>query len=135
MLPNLDKFVKKLHILTIATMGDELKCANSFYAYDTLNSALIIAGSSSSEHIKSALKNSKVAGTIFRNTKIVTKIKGLQFEGIFRLANEKEKKIYFSRYPFAKAIKPEIFTIEIEYAKFTNNKLKFAHKEIWKKES
>lgn len=130
---NFDKFIMENEILTICVIAENLPyCANSFYAYDSLNSALIIAGSSSSKHIKFGLEKS-VSGTIFVDTKKIKAIKGLQFLGVLKRANLKEKKLYYKKFPFALLHKGEIFTILISWAKFTDNSLKFGHKEIWQR--
>lgn len=130
---NFDKFIMENEILTICVIAENLPyCANSFYAYDSLNSALIIAGDSSSKHIKFGLEKS-VSGTIFVDTKKIKAIKGLQFLGVLKRANLKEKKLYYKKFPFALLYKGEIFTILISWAKFTDNSLKFGHKEIWQR--
>ncbi|QKF64104.1 hypothetical protein [Campylobacter corcagiensis] len=130
---NFDKFIMENEILTICVIAENLPyCANSFYAYDSLNSALIIAGSSSSKHIKFGLEKS-VSGTIFVDTKKIKAIKGLQFLGVLKRANLKEKKLYYKKFPFALLHKGEIFTVLISWAKFTDNSLKFGHKEIWQR--
>lgn len=130
---NFDKFIIENEILTLCVVNQKLPyCANSFYAYDSLNSAFIIAGSSSSKHIKFGLEKA-VSGTIFTDTKKIKAIKGLQFCGHLKKANLSEKKLYYKRFPFALLHKGEIFTLLVSWAKFTDNSVKFGYKEIWER--
>ena len=44
MVDSFDKFIDENEVLTLCVVANEEPyCANSFYAYDSLNSALIIA--------------------------------------------------------------------------------------------
>ena len=132
MTQNLDKFVTKMHLLSLCVMHEGLPYPSSaFYAYNEKNSNLIIAGDSKTTHIKAIELCDKVAVTIALDTKIVGKIKGVQILGGMRKARKEEEKIYFKKYPYSLALKPEIWTIEINYAKFTDNTLGFGKKEIW----
>ncbi|NLK66001.1 MAG: hypothetical protein GX282_00775 [Campylobacteraceae bacterium] len=135
MTQNLDKFVTKMHLLSLSVIHENAPYpSNAFYAYDKEGSNLIVAGESKTTHIKVLKENNRVAVTIALDTKIVGKVQGVQILGTMREANDSEKKIYFKRYPYALAMKPEIWTIEINYAKFTDNTLGFGNKEIWERE-
>ena len=59
---------------------------------------------------------------------MVGKIQGVQFTGVFKAANEAEKKAYFKRFPYAIAMTPSLWSIEIGYLKFTDNTLGFGKK-------
>lgn len=61
-------------------------------------------------------------------TKLIGKIQGVQFTGMFREATEVEKKAYFKRFPYALAMQPVLWGIEITYLKFTDNTLGFGKK-------
>ena len=122
-------FLNKHHLLTLATSCDNIPyCASCFYAFKEDEALLIIASETKTRHIQEALKNSTIAGTIALETNIIGKIQGAQFIGTFRSIKEDEKKIYFKRFPYAIAMKPLLWAIEIEYLKFTDNTLGFGKK-------
>lgn len=123
-----------MHILSLCVCKNNLPyCASAFYAYDEINSVLIFAGDKKTNHIKIALENSNISGIIHLDTKIVGKIKGIQFLGKFKEADENQKKLYFKRFPYAAVLKPAIWCVEINWAKFTNNKAVFGKKMIWQR--
>lgn len=131
---NFDKFVNSCEVLTLCVVAENAPyCANSFYAYDGDNSCLVIAGNSTSKHIKFGL-NSEISGAIFTDTTKIKSIKGIQFCGILKDADSKDKRLYYKKFPFALLHKGDIFTIEINWAKFTDNSVKFGFKEIWQRQ-
>lgn len=122
-------FIRKHHILNLCVIeNDEPYCATCFYAFDKKNLNFIIASSSSSRHIKASLLNPNISGAIALETKQISKIQGLQFKGKIQISNESEKKLYLKTYPFSLALKPEIWTICISWAKLTDNNLGFGKK-------
>jgi uncharacterized protein YhbP (UPF0306 family) len=72
-------------------------------------------------------------------TETVGKIQGLQFCGTMMepCENLKAKAIaaYLKRFPYAILSGTPLWLIEITYTKFTNNRLGFGKKLIWKKNS
>ncbi|MCD8212877.1 MAG: hypothetical protein LUC34_02290 [Campylobacter sp.] len=127
------KFINKMHLLSLCVI-DECGLpypASCFYAFDELNLALIVAASSKTKHIKALKQNNNVAGTIALDTKIVGKIEGLQFRAKMIAADERERNLYFRRFFYAVAMKPEIWSIKLEWIKFTDNTLGFGKKIIW----
>lgn len=129
-----DKFLKKMHLLSLAVLHENTPYSCScFYAYDENLKIFVVACDSETTHIKAILANSGVSGTVALDTKIVGKIKGVQFKGVMKKANENESEIYFDKFPFAKAIKPELWSIEILWIKFTDNTLGFGKKIIWER--
>lgn len=122
-------FLKKHHLLTLATCNENVPyCASCFYAFDDQHATFIIATETKTRHGKEALDNTHVAGTIALETKIVGKIQGVQFTGLFRKASKEEEKRYLKRFPFAMAMQPSLWSIDIHYLKFTDNTLGFGKK-------
>jgi len=122
-------FLKKHHLLTLATCKDNLPyCASCFYAFHEQSTTLVIATDEKTRHGHEALENAHVAGSVALETKLVGKIQGVQFTGVFREAHETEKKAYFKRFPYALAMQPVLWGIEIKYLKFTDNTLGFGKK-------
>ncbi|QKF91574.1 hypothetical protein [Campylobacter sp. CCUG 57310] len=126
------KFISKMHLLSLAVISEAKPYAAScFYAFDRENFSLIVAGDDKTTHIKALEISSEVAGTIALDTKIVGNIKGVQFKGVMSNASEDERKIYFKRFPYALAMNPQIYAINLNWIKFTNNALSFGKKIEW----
>ena len=122
-------FIKKHHVLSLCTCKDSIPyCANCFYVFDALHVSFVIATDAKTRHGREALANAHVAGTIALETKIIGKIQGVQFTGLFKEASKEESKAYFKRFPYALAMLPALWSIEIDYLKFTDNTLGFGEK-------
>ncbi|MBN1181780.1 MAG: pyridoxamine 5'-phosphate oxidase family protein [Bacteroidales bacterium] len=127
------KFIKKHHVLTLATSGDNLPyCASCFYAYNKDNNQIVFTSDVKTKHMQDALKQPVVAGTIALETKIIGKIQGIQFRGILSEAVEKkQRQTYLKRFPFAILADTKLWIIQLTYIKFTDNRLGFGKKLIW----
>lgn len=122
-------FIAKHHVLTIATSFKNTPwVASCFYVFDAKSIRFIIASSPETRHLSQALKNPKIAGNIYLETKEIGKIEGLQFSGELQKAKAKEKKLYFSSYPYALALQPNIWALHVSYMKLTDNRLGFGKK-------
>jgi len=123
------EFIKEHHLLTLATCKESLPyCANCFYAYDEKNSRFIIASDEKTQHIKNTLLNNSIAGTIALETKEVGLIRGVQFTGVIKKAKTREKALYIKTFPFAIALNPTLWSLHVNYIKFTDNRLGFGKK-------
>ena len=127
----IQNYIKEHHLLTLAVCDEKNPyCANCFYAY--LDKSLIVASDIDTKHIKMALLNPNVAGTISKETKNIGKIQGIQFVASLKMdISFSEKEVYFKRFPFAKFHKPLLWTIKLKFIKFTDNTLGFGKKLIW----
>jgi uncharacterized protein len=122
-------FIKKHHVLTLCTCKDNLPhCSSCFYAFDEEKFIFIFASDKKTTHIQNALQNPICAANIHLETKEVGKIQGLQIRGILKKATKKESLFYLKIYPFALALKPKLWSLHVEYLKFTDNKLGFGKK-------
>lgn len=130
-LEKIHKFIKKHHLLNLATCDGEMVSACAlFYAF--AQNSFVVASSEDTTHIKHIQKNPKVAGSIALETKIVGKIEGLQFRGEFlKLEDAELKSLYLKTYPYAIAMNPTLWQIKVEFFKLTDNKLGFGKKLIW----
>ena len=132
-LEKITTFIAKHHVMSLATT-DTMKpsVCSLFYAYDASKFSFVVASSEDTLHVKNILQNSAVAGNILLETKEVGKIEGLQFEGTMTLLNESSlKKLYFKRFPYALAMMPKLWQIEVKTFKLTDNKLGFGKKIIY----
>lgn len=125
-------FLRAQHVLHLATTHENRPwVATCFYAFDAKEAIFVIASNTNTRHIKEALENAHVAGTVALQTKEVGRIMGVQFEGELEAATGKDKRRYFKAYPFALAMVPTLWRIRITSAKLTNNRLGFGHKEYF----
>ena len=136
----IEAYIKTNKVFTIATSVNDLPyCANCFYVFDVKNKSLIFLSDSSTKHIAEALKNDKVAGSIFNGETTIVKIQGIQFTGEFITPNKNQEEhfyqLYYKKYPFAKAKPSPIWAIQLNWIKMTDNTLGFGKKLLWKSES
>jgi uncharacterized protein YhbP (UPF0306 family) len=133
------RFFKKHHVLTVATTADnEPWCANCFYVYLGDENALVFTTDKETRHGQEFLKNSLVAGSVVLETKIIGKIRGIQFQGIVSEPEgtllDKAKKSYLLRFPVAILMDTHLWLVKLTFIKMTDNRLGFGKKLIWKKE-
>jgi hypothetical protein len=141
--PSIDKhiaeFIDEQTVATVAVIDAKNKpyCFSCFYAFDIANQLLIFKSDVESHHIQLALVNPIVAGSILPDTLNKTKIKGIQFKGIF--LNEEDplielaRKRYYKKYPFAAVMKGNIWVISFNTIKYTDNTLIFGKKMNWQR--
>jgi uncharacterized protein YhbP (UPF0306 family) len=131
-------FLKKHHVMTLSTSVDQQPwCANCFYAFNEVRMLLIFTSDFETRHIKEAMQNSRVAGSVVLETSVVGKIQGIQFSGKLLLPKGEEAKqvnsIYLKRFPFAVLMDTNLWELRIDYAKMTDNRLGFGKKLIWER--
>ena len=134
------RFIKKHHIFTLATAENNLPyCATCFYVYAEQNNTFIFTSEYDTTHIRHAVQHPSVAGTIALETKIIGKIRGIQFTGTIKELREEEliagNKLYLKRFPYAKPFlkNTPFWSIDVNFIKLTDNRLGFANKLIWSK--
>jgi len=128
-LKKLIEFIKEHHLLTLSTCKENIPySASCFYAFFEKEMRFIIASDEKTEHIKNLQENPKFSGVIALETKEVGKIRGIQFRGTMKKACTKEKALYLKTYPYAIALNPTLWSLHVEYIKFTDNRLGFGKK-------
>jgi len=132
-LQKITTFIEQHHVLSLATFsGVQLSVCSLFYAYSKEHNCFVVASSQETQHIQDIQFHKQIAANIFLETKEIGKIKGLQIKGNFLALEESElKHLYFKRFPYALAMNPQLWKIEVEYFKFTDNRLGFGKKLIW----
>lgn len=131
-------FIKNHHVLTIATSVNNIPyCANCFYAYLEDENMFVFTSDNETKHVQDALQNDYVGGSVVLETNVVGKIRGIQFNGRMYLPDEglkqKTHKRYMKRFPFAQLMKTQLWVIELDFIKLTDNRLGFGKKLIWRK--
>lgn len=129
-------FLKENTNFTLATSAYNIPyCANCFYAYAEDKNMLIFKSRIETIHIKQALENRNVAGSITPDRLDPAKIRGIQFRGNFTEPGIELLKlfrmIYYKKFPFAVSFAGDIWAIELTYIKMTDNTLGFGKKIEW----
>jgi hypothetical protein len=127
-------FLSKHHLLSLATSAENRpQSASLFYAYDPERVAFVVASETKTEHIQNVLANNRVSGTVALETAEVGKIEGIQFKGTMHALSHKEGAFYFEKFPYARVMKPQLWQIELEQIKLTDNRLGFGKKLYWQR--
>jgi len=130
------KFFRKHHVLTIASSADNIPwCASCFYVYLEEENALVFTTDLKTRHGREFLRNNSVSGTIALETRIIGKIRGIQFSGNVSepegtLAS-RAKSAYLKRFPVAMLMETRLWVVKISLIKYTDNRLGFGKKLIW----
>ncbi len=130
------EFINEHHVLTLAVSNAEASyCANCFYAFADNENMLIFTSDLETKHIKYAIENKNVSGSIVLETKQIGKIQGVQFVGeIIELKDEilkQSNKLYLNKFPYAILMKTKLWGVKLNFIKFTDNRLGFGKKIIW----
>ncbi len=130
------KFIKSHHVLTLATCVDGCPyVSNMFYAFDDNKFRFVFTSEESTKHIKDTLTNSNVGIGIVLETRIIGKICGFQSTGTISKPIGEElksaKMLYLKRFPYAIAMELELWVVDIDFVKYTDNKLGFGKKLLW----
>jgi uncharacterized protein YhbP (UPF0306 family) len=133
------RFFNKHHVLTIATTaGNEPWCANCFYVYLENENALVFTTDRDTRHGKEFVVNPLVAGSVVLETRIIGRIRGIQFRGIVSEPQgellTKAKRAYLKRFPVAMLMETHLWVVALTHIKMTDNRLGFGKKIVWEKE-
>ena len=127
------KFIKKHHVLTLATVNSEGMpyVANCFYAFDTKRNLFVFTSDLATRHGAELAANSSVALSIVLETRIVGRVQGLQVTGRAERGDDEARKCYIKRFPYAAAADLELWMVEPTMMKLTDNTLGFGKKLVW----
>jgi len=131
-------FIKEHHVLTLATSINNIPyCANCFYVYLEEENMFVFTSDNKTKHVQDAMQNNIVAGSVVLETSVVGKIQGIQFQGKMVLPDGEIKKLanksYMKKYPFAKLMNTQLWILNLNFIKLTDNRLGFGKKLIWEK--
>ncbi len=135
---SIQKFLESQSVFTLATsINNTPYCASCFYAYIAELQLLVFKSDEDTKHIEDALQNSIVAGTVLADKLDKTKIRGVQFTGLFKLPDSsiknKAENAYLLKYPVSALYRGTIWLIELSKIKFTDNTLIFGKKIMWER--
>lgn len=126
-------FIARHHVLTLATATSEGMpyCAACFYAYDKARNVIVFTSDDNTTHAQQMAANSRVACAINLETRVVGKVQGLQICGTVRRGAVEDKMVYIKRFPYAAVAPLNIWVVEPDFMKLTDNTLGFGKKLIW----
>jgi uncharacterized protein len=116
--------------------GGHPYCFTVFFALDTEKQLLYYKSSHNSYHGHVMEEGHRVAGTILPDKLNTLAIKGVQFTGTVLALDDPLSNagpVYYGKFPFAAAMPGEIWTIQLETVKFTDNSLGFGKKVLWRR--
>lgn len=127
------KFIKKHHVLTLATVNGEGMpyVANCFYAFDAKRNLFVFTSDLATRHGAEMAANSSVALSIVLETRIVGRVQGLQVTGRAERGDDEARKCYIKRFPYAAAADLELWMVAPTLMKLTDNTLGFGKKLVW----
>jgi uncharacterized protein YhbP (UPF0306 family) len=130
------KFIRKHHVLTLATVNGEGMpyVANCFYAYDAKRNMLVFTSDTTTRHGAEMAANGRVAISIVLETRVVGRVQGLQIVGTAERGDDEARRSYIKRFPYAAAAPLELWMVRPSMMKLTDNTLGFGKKLIWQSE-
>lgn len=110
---------------------------NCFYVFDEQNYLLFFKSSPSTHHSKLLTKNPHISGTILPAKIDYIALTGIQFMGTVIKENFPgdidPDSVYHKKFPFALVKPGEVWCIQLEMVKMSDNTNIFGSKLIWKK--
>lgn len=122
---------------TVCCVDEEGKpyCFTVFYAFDAQQALLYFKTSANTRHTPLLQQNAAVAGTVHPDKLNAMALKGIQFTGSAlppdAPLSAKAAGVYHKKYPFARAMKGEVWTVQLATVKMTDNTLSFGKKLLW----
>jgi len=114
-------------------------CFNIFYAFDKVERRLYFKSSHNSNHAQYLLQNKTIAGTILPDKLNLFSIRGVQFTGYVTdnpdMVHHHAAEEYHRKFPFALAMPGEVWTIQLETIKMTDNTVGIGKKICWQREN
>ncbi len=127
--PRIVRFIRRHHVLTLATDGPY--CSHAFYCYEPGRNRFVFAASADTHHARQMTENPRVALAIAFESHLVGKLRGMQVCGTAHAADESDRRAYLRRFPFAALAELTLWAVEPDFMKFTDNTLGFGKKLIW----
>jgi hypothetical protein len=133
------KLIDEHHIFTLAvSCANKPWCATCYYVYLEDLNLFVFTSDHDTKHIRDVVEsgNYYAAGAIALETRMVGKIRGIQFAGFMRELTgselKKAKAAYLKSFPVARLVKLHLWGLEPEIIKMTDNRLGFGKKLIWR---
>jgi uncharacterized protein YhbP (UPF0306 family) len=137
--PRITRYLLSRNVLTLATVCKGAPyCCNLFYAFDDRLTRFYFLSSTETQHIRHALENELVAGTVTSPSRQIARLRGIQFTGRFfkpeGLVEQAGRQLYLRRFPLAVMAHAELWAVDAERIKMTDNTLGFGTKLHWSRQ-
>lgn len=135
------EFIEKQKVASVCCLDDDNNpyCFNIFYVFDKLERRLYFKSSNTSNHAHYLHKEKKLAGTILPDKINLLAIRGLQFTGnVLEVSDSVHHHAtieYHKKIPLALAMTGDVWTIQIETIKMTDNTIGLGKKICWTREN
>jgi uncharacterized protein YhbP (UPF0306 family) len=135
------EFIDRQKTATICCLDDESNpyCFSVFYVFDRLERRLYFKSSASSNHAHYLLRNKRIAGTIMPDKLNMLSIRGAQFTGIIMentvSLHHHASSLYHKKIPLALAMPGDVWSIQLETIKMTDNTIGLGKKICWQREN
>jgi len=131
------RFLKRHHVLTVSTtVNNEPWCASCFYVYLADENLFVFTTDMDTRHGQEFVKNPVVAGAVALETRVIGKIRGVQFQGLVSEPEgdlvERANTAYLKRFPVALLMETHLWVVRPTILKMTDNRLGFGKKLIWR---
>ena len=128
-------FIGNNNIATVCCVVNNMPhCFNCFYSVLEGEPYIIFKSSEGSKHMQILTENNQVAGTIISSEISLSKVQGMQFDGVIvdkDSSKLKAAKSYYLRYPFAVAMAGKLQILEFHSIKYTNTTNGIKRKKEW----
>jgi len=133
------EFINDHHVAAFTVYdGKDIWSWHAFYVYLEEENLFVITSETKTRHMKMVLNggNSLVAGAIALETETIGLIRGVQFSAVMEICNDtyinKYRLRYLKRFPYAVLVGGHLWTLKVTEFKFTDNRLGFGKKLLWK---
>ena len=133
------EFIEAQTVANICCVDEDKRpyCFSSFFSFDKKNHCLYIKSAVNTHHGGLIQKNNAVAGTIVMDNLDKVLVKGIQFQGVITkndLFNVAAAMHYHTKHPMAMAVPGDMWTLQLQYIKYTDNTRGFGTKVYWDRE-
>jgi uncharacterized protein YhbP (UPF0306 family) len=134
-------FIEKQKCASVCCLDEHNNpyCFNIFYVFDNAERRLYFKSAYNSNHARYLLQNKIVAGTILPDKLNLFAVRGVQFTGFVienpDLSHHHAAEEYHKRFPFALAMPGDVWTIQLETIKMTDNTIGIGKKISWQREN
>ena len=131
-------FIEKQKTASVCCLDEDGNpyCFSIFYVFDKVERRLYFKSSASSNHGHYLKLNNRIAGTIMPDKLNTLAVKGIQFTGFVENnpVHHHATTEYHKKIPIALAMPGEVWTIQLETIKMTDNTIGFGKKILWQRE-
>lgn len=135
-------FLKEHHVVTLSVYdGSDIWSWHAFYAYLEEENLMVVTSEDKTRHVQMLHSGGTglVAGGVALETETIGLIRGVQLKGVMEQIDgsliNKYRLSYLRRFPYAILKGGDLWVIRFNELKFTDNRLGFGKKLLWKSDS